>query len=211
MREKRPVQARSAPMREAPSTADSAVIDLTRLAIAGDAQATRRLLEMVAPRVIRAASGVMGSRHPDLDDAVQLALIGFVQALPTFRGECHPAGFAVRIAIRASVAARTRARARSSRHDASVDLDTLEGTSEGLAEVSRTVVRDLLEELPVEQAEALALRIVLGWSLQEIAEASATPLNTVRSRLRLAKEALRRRIQRTPGLTEEFASQARGR
>jgi len=58
--------------------------------------------------------------------------------------------------------------------------------------------------LPEAQAEALALRVALGWSLKEIADATSTPLNTVRSRLRLAKEALRRRIGDDPGLADQL-------
>ena len=66
-------------------------------------------------------------------------------------------------------------------------------------------MRALLADLPEEQAEALALRVVLGWSLEEVARAYGIPTNTVRSRVRLAKEALRRRIEATPGLVEELA------
>jgi RNA polymerase sigma-70 factor (ECF subfamily) len=64
------------------------------------------------------------------------------------------------------------------------------------------LLRGLLEIIPQEQAEALALRTMLGWSLQEIAAASAVPLNTVRSRLRLAKEALRSKIEADSSLAE---------
>ena len=68
----------------------------------------------------------------------------------------------------------------------------------------KRIVRDLLGVIPPEQAEALALRVALGWTLEEIASASDTPLNTVRSRLRLAKEALRRRIEADPSLRDEL-------
>jgi RNA polymerase sigma-70 factor (ECF subfamily) len=62
----------------------------------------------------------------------------------------------------------------------------------------------LLGKLPEEQAEALAMRVALGWSLQEIADATETPANTVRSRLRLAKEAMRKRIANNPVLADEL-------
>ena len=72
------------------------------------------------------------------------------------------------------------------------------------------MVRALLDDLPEEQSEALALRFMLGWSLLEIAEASGAPVNTVRSRLRLAKEALRRRVEADPALAEDFGFDASG-
>ena len=67
---------------------------------------------------------------------------------------------------------------------------------------SARLLRELLEDLPEEQAEALTLRVVMGWSLEEVARASGAPVNTVRSRVRLAKEALRARIEARPALAE---------
>jgi RNA polymerase sigma-70 factor (ECF subfamily) len=86
-----------------------------------------------------------------------------------------------------------------------VDLAAIEGSApEAGAAQRQAVLRRLLDDLAEEQAEALALRVVLGWSLDEISAATGAPLNTVRSRLRLAKEALRRRIADTPGLADEL-------
>jgi RNA polymerase sigma-70 factor, ECF subfamily len=187
--------------------ARAAALELAQLAGTGDARATRCLLEQVGPRVVRAARAVMGREHPELEDAVQLALIGFVQALPSFRGECDPAQFAARIAVRTAVAVRRRALARSGHQDPSVDLSAIGGsTPEAGAARRRDVLRRLLDDLADEQAEALALRVVLGWSLDEISAATGAPVNTVRSRLRLAKEALRRRIADTPDLADELDS-----
>jgi RNA polymerase sigma-70 factor (ECF subfamily) len=66
------------------------------------------------------------------------------------------------------------------------------------AEQRKAMLRRLLEELPENQAETLALRVVLGYSLADVSAATGAPINTVRSRLRLAKEALRRRIEADP-------------
>src|ERR1700722_2025525 len=168
---------------------------LARAAASGDVRATRELLELVAPRVARAVRAVMGPAHADLDDAMQLALIGFIQALPSFRAECPPVQFAARIAVRTAAAVRRRASARRVGHDPSVDVDSILVAREEIdAARRREAIRALLDDLPEEQAEALALRIMLGWSLKEIAAATGTPLNTVRSRMRLAKEGLRKRI-----------------
>ena len=68
----------------------------------------------------------------------------------------------------------------------------------------KRALRDLLSDLPEEQADALALRVMLGWSLEDVARATGAPLNTVRSRVRLAKEALRRRIEADPSLSDEL-------
>jgi len=186
-------------------------VRLVREAASGDAVATRKLLERVAPRVVRTARAAMGAHHPEIDDAIQLALIGFIQALPSFRGECDPSLFAARIAVRAAGAVRRRSRARCNRVDPSVEVDMLQGKpTELAASRRRAAFRNLLDDLPEEQAEALALRFMVGWSLAELAEATGAPLNTVRSRLRLGKEALRRRIEGDPALAEELETMELG-
>jgi RNA polymerase sigma factor (sigma-70 family) len=174
-------------------------VELVRSAVAGDAAATARLLEVLTPRLAGVARAVMGRAHPDLEDTLQQTLIAFVQALPTFRGECDPAGFATVIAVRTALAARERASKSRARHDDETDASSLPSDrpspgEEAVGERRREIVRQILSQLPFEQAESLALRFILGWSLQEIADHTGAPLNTVRSRLRLAKVAVRRRI-----------------
>ena len=74
---------------------------------------------------------------------------------------------------------------------------------DGLArERRRSLLCELLDDLPPPQADALAFRFILGSSLAEIAAPTGVPVNTVRSRVRLAKEALRRRIAASSTLAE---------
>jgi len=197
-----PPDADEAPARES----TSATMALARAAAAGDERATQQLLESLTTRVERVVHVIMGIGHADADDVTQLALIAFTQALPAFRGECEPTHYASRIAVRTALNARRRSRAMRARYDDLADADiadTMTTHDSALAERRKRLVRDLLGVLPPEQAEALALRIALGWSLEEIAAASATPLNTIRSRLRLAKEALRRKVESDPVLREK--------
>jgi len=190
--------------------ADAATLDviaLARQAATGDAAATSRLLRSLASRVVRVVRAVLGSSHPDVDDVAQQALIGFIQALPAFRGDCDPARYATTIAVRTAIGARRRVRLEHSRRDPGADADAvaspaMEPGEEIASQQRKEVLRELLAELPPEQAEALAMRVVLGWSLEEIAGQSGAPLNTVRSRLRLAKESLRKTIESQPGLIE---------
>ncbi|HSO36620.1 MAG TPA: sigma-70 family RNA polymerase sigma factor [Labilithrix sp.] len=188
-----------------PATLDA--IALARLAATGDAAATSRLLRSLASRVVRVVRAVLGGSHPDVDDVSQQALIGFIQALPAFRGDSDPARYATTIAVRTAIAARRRTKVDRSRRDDEADAETVATAQPGpgeeiAAQRRKEILRGLLAELPTEQAEALAMRVVLGWSLEEIAVQSGAPLNTVRSRLRLAKESLRRTIEAQPGLCE---------
>jgi RNA polymerase sigma factor (sigma-70 family) len=190
----------------APSTPAPAMA-LARAAALGDSAATGQLLRLLAPRLGRVVRAVLGAGHPDLDDAIQQSLIGLVQALPAFRGDCEPLGYATIIAVRAAVAARKRSRTDQSRREDGVETDLIEEVrpspgEEATANSRKELLRGLLDGLPDEQAEALAMRVVLGWSIKEIATHSGAPLNTVRSRLRLAKEALKSRIEQDADLVE---------
>jgi RNA polymerase sigma-70 factor (ECF subfamily) len=176
----------------------------------GDAQATRRLLDALARPVLRVVKTVLGVSHPDVDDAAQESLIAFVRALPAFRGDCGAVHYAARIAVRTSMVWKRRART-TSPAPADEASDQPERAAEGddpaaesEASRRRELLQRLLANLPEAQAEALVLRIVLGYSMQEVAEACGAPLNTIRSRLRLAKEALRRRIEEDPSLAEDL-------
>lgn len=182
------------------------ILALAKEAGTGDAAATAKLLRLVAPEMRRVVRGVLGNHSADVDDASQQALVGLVHALPAFRGDCSPVGYACRIAFRTALAVRRQRVRLRDRCDLSVDADSLSHDDGGAqregAGLRMELLRTLLDDVPPEQAEALTLRTVLGWSLAEIAEASGAPLNTVRSRLRLAKEAVRAKIEANPELAE---------
>jgi RNA polymerase sigma factor (sigma-70 family) len=181
---------------------------LAERAVGGDLAATQQLIALVWPAINRVVATVLGSHAADVEDVVQQSLIALLRALPAFRGECHPTGYASRIAVREALRARRRHQLEASRRK-SLERNALDpgdptSSTEPAAERRRQLLRGLLGDLPDEQAEALALRVVLGWSLEEVARVSGVPANTVRSRVRLAKEALRRRIEATPQLLDEL-------
>jgi RNA polymerase sigma-70 factor (ECF subfamily) len=92
---------------------------------------------------------------------------------------------------------RSNTRKRYMQTDVAID-DIAEDRATTLAEVMagrrRELVRQLLDQLPEPIAEALALHFVLGYTVDEIASVSSVPSETVWSRLRLGKQALRRRL-----------------
>lgn len=192
-------------LRLAPDEPRSRQALLAEAAARGDVTATAALLKELAPGIVRTAQSLLGPTHPEVDDVVQQALIGLVQALPSFRNECAVAHFAARIVTRTAFVSSRRARVRADRREDGVDVDALESAEAAEpvdAERRRRLVRQLLATLPEEQAETLALRVVLGFSLEEVAEATGVPLNTVRSRVRLAKLALKKRIEADPVIAE---------
>src|SRR5882672_441316 len=175
---------------------------------AGDPLAMEELLGLLAPPLLRAVRALMGPSHPDLEDVVQDVLIAVADALPSFRGECSLLHFAIRIATRRTTTARRRSRSILSwleafwRKQEPLELGAASPGEETLADRRRLLLRTLLGEIPEAQAEALALRVALGHSIDEVASITRAPINTVRSRLRLAKDALRTRIAADPRWAE---------
>jgi RNA polymerase sigma factor (sigma-70 family) len=191
------------------SSEEAESIALARRAAAGDLPATQDLLTQLTPTVARVVSGMMGSRNADFDDVVQQSLIALLRALPSFRGECHPAGFACRIAFRVALRIRKRRHMEHARLERLAELSATAASNSRPAQLEhparrQRLLRELLDRLPEEQAEARVMRVILGFSLEEVARATGARVNTVRSRVRLAKEALRRRIEARPDLREEL-------
>jgi RNA polymerase sigma factor (sigma-70 family) len=181
---------------------------LGRAACAGDDAALEQLLRTLAPDMLRVIRSVLGAQCPDLDDLVQDCLLGFMRSLGQFRYESSVSTFALTIAFRHALAAKRRQRDVvrwiDAFHRMHEPLTTEAATPANDLEVERrrATVAELLRTIPAAQAETLGLRAVVGLSIEEIAQSTAVPANTVRSRLRLAKESLRRSIETDPDLRE---------
>ena len=185
-----------------PRTPRARAEELVIAAQAGDARALEELLAILTPALLRAVRMLIGAeRSGDLEDVVQDVLLDLVDALPSFRGESTVLHFAIRIAVRKTSVVRRRAvsvRGWLERfHLGRAPLVRSPATPQDHTRAARrrALLRSVVADLPEAQAEALMLRTVLGYSFEEVAAATGAPLNTVRSRLRLAKEALRRRIE----------------
>jgi DNA-directed RNA polymerase specialized sigma24 family protein len=174
---------------------------LVATAAGGDTGAMATLLARLAPTVVRAVRVVLGpgaAASGDVSLQALQALTDIMRAVPSFGGECHPASHAARIAVHTALTAGHRGRDRRVLFLAPVDVPEVSPfgwnrrDSDALALYRRHFLRDLLLRLPEDQAEVLALHVLLGHSLPEIATTTATPLATVEDRLRLAKESVRR-------------------
>jgi RNA polymerase sigma-70 factor (ECF subfamily) len=191
--------------RDEPPAATDALLPLARAAGHGDAAAQRELCEKLAPTLLAVLRRMLGPTNPDLADHLQESLLGLLRALPAFRGESSVSHFARRIAMKRGIDAQRRARVLASVVESKANEPSPEAALPSdrlLAERLRTVLGALLQELPEAQAEALTMRVVLGHSVAEIAHETRVPLNTVRSRLLLAKKALRDRILADAALSE---------
>jgi RNA polymerase sigma-70 factor (ECF subfamily) len=180
---------------DAASRADPAGLDaLAREALGRDAEAVRRFLLAIAPAIGRACRGVMGARHADLEDTIQDCFIDVTRGLPSYRFEGSLLGFVTKIAVRRALASRRRSVARLRHLQLLDDLhDELPVADANVGEIERAeVMRDLIRRLRPIQAETLIMRVVLGFTVEEIAVATEVSVNTVKTRLRLGKKSLRK-------------------
>lgn len=175
------------------------VSELVNRALAGDAQARRQIVEQLSRRVRAIALSILGNAA-DADDATQTIFLEFFQSLPSFIGE-NLVPWTDSIAVRTAVRHARSRRVRSARN-ASVDPEELT-SSEAAAPAEHGVPRAIIEylgELPETRRVALVLRHVMGYSVEEIAELTEVSPNTVKDRLRHAREQVRKTLRRELGL-----------
>jgi RNA polymerase sigma factor (sigma-70 family) len=184
-----------------------ALAPIAKAALRGDRAAVRTFLVSIGPHLLRVVRRVLGSDHADVEDVVQESAFAVLDALPRHRGESTLLHFVCRVAVLTAMNARRRESARkrrSTREDHAVieafESDGPAPDAEILARASVLAVRELMDSLPLEQAEVLALHCVVGYTVPEIAAAGSISQETVKSRLRLAKNALRSKIQADPRL-----------
>jgi RNA polymerase sigma-70 factor (ECF subfamily) len=172
----------------------------------------RRLLGAVGPPMLRVVRTVLGPHAGDAEDVLQEASEGFLSAIGSFRGECGVLHFACRVAVFSALAWRRRVTFRTAQTAEDAEMEDrladpwLSPVELAIAARRREALETLLDELPAPQAEVLVLHCALDFTIEEIAAAVGRPLETVRSRLRLAKRALRERIGGSAELAEILGS-----
>jgi RNA polymerase sigma-70 factor (ECF subfamily) len=134
-----------------------------------------------------------------LDDTIQECLFAAVKALQSYRFDGNIRHYVTKISLRIAIAVKRTNAARSQRQDLLRQEQPGEGSvAEEWSTDEVDMVRGILEHLSGVQSEAVLMRIVLGFSVDEIATMTGVTRNTVKTRLRLGKNALRKGLRRTP-------------
>lgn len=178
-----------------PSMPHAEDLALAAAAAAGDRTAAERFVRRAIPVVRRVARAIIADRV-EAEDATQLALIEVLRAARTYRGTGAFEHWVRRVASRAVIRHARKARSsrihsldeRSDNREASLPTTVLESLPRSL--------EHYLEELPENQRVAIMLRHALGHTINEIAELTGAPVPTVLSRIKKARQELRRLIQR---------------
>jgi RNA polymerase sigma-70 factor (ECF subfamily) len=180
-------------------TSTSGESELIARARTGDQDAFATLVRLHEVNVRRLAAGLLMD-PVEAEDAAQEAFVKAWAGLPRFRGDSSFSTWLHRIAVNHC---RDRLRARVRHRWLSWDglVETLGGRepaeAAGPADAAtrgtdaRDTLRDLLGSLPADWREILVLREVEGMTYAEIAETLDTTEDSVRAKLKRAREAVR--------------------
>src|SRR3954462_1054046 len=156
-------------------------------AVAGNRDALREVLETIRPIVVRYCRARVGSTERSglsADDVAQEGCLAAITALPRYKDQGRPfLAFVYGIAAhKVADAHRAAARNRSDPTDVVPERLSLDAGPEQMAMQSDSAARmtKLLEILPEKQREILMLRIVVGLSAEETAEAVGSTAGAVR-------------------------------
>jgi RNA polymerase sigma-70 factor (ECF subfamily) len=181
-----------------------AVDPLVERAVAGDQGAFQELFRENAPWVYGRLRRMLGTRS-DLEDLVQEVFVRAYRSLPSFRGQARFESWLKRIC--ACVAYDD---IRSRRNAPRLEVLDTETTRAGRDEdpEQREAVRHLMriiDVLPPQNRIVLLLHDLEGYTAEEIQlVVGAKSVNTVRSRLRLARAELHRRGRANPALSSLY-------
>ncbi|ORA35281.1 sigma-70 family RNA polymerase sigma factor [Mycobacterium aquaticum] len=156
-------------------------------AVAGDRNALQEVLEIIRPiivRYVRARVGTTERSGLSADDVAQEVCLAAITALPRYKDQGRPfLAFVYGIAAhKVADAHRAAARNRAEPTDAVPERYSLDAGPEQSALDSESSARmaKLLSVLPEKQREILILRVVVGMSAEETAEAVGSTPGAVR-------------------------------
>lgn len=171
----------------------------------GDKRAFDLLVVKYQHKVLKLVSRLI-SNPAEAEDVAQDAFIKAYRALKSFRGDSAFYTWLYRIAINTA----KNALVSNGRRPVDYNLDLQDpdqyeaqsrlresDTPEGmlLTEEIRQTVQNAMQDLPNDLRTAITLRELDGLSYEEIAEAMACPVGTVRSRIFRAREAIDKRLK----------------
>jgi RNA polymerase sigma-70 factor, ECF subfamily len=175
----------------------AADLSLMKRVAAADRHAQRVLAHRLAARVQRISQRLIRNRA-DADDASQLALIEILRSAGTYKDISSIERWADRITVRTVLRHARDQRRRPWQLGHLIDAESIslppEDTTPGPS--APRPVDEYLAELPATRREVLVMKHSLGYTTEEIAELTNSPVGTIKDRLVAARKQLRKLIGR---------------
>lgn len=169
------------------SDSNDVLDELVSSAMAGDRRSVERVLQMIRPLVVRYCRARLGwgeRSSASADDVAQEVCLAVLTALPSYRLQGRPfLAFVYGIASHKVIDAhRASTRNRSDPvSDVPDSVAVTDGPEQRMLQVELSVQMNLLlDRLPAKQREILVLRVVVGLSAEETAEAVGSTPGAVR-------------------------------
>jgi RNA polymerase sigma-70 factor (ECF subfamily) len=168
----------------------AADVALMQRAAAGEAAAQHAVVGRLMRRVQRLARVLLRHRD-DANDASQASLLEILRSAASFRGDSSLERWADRIVVRTALRL-----SRSRRRDAGSPLEEHVMPSLPARNDVGLNASEYLDGLPETQRTVLILRCGYEYSIEEISEFTQASPNTVKDRLKRAREGIRRAVRR---------------
>ena len=184
---------------QAPIRGDTRDRRLMELVATSDERAQRLLVERLMARV-RTATRALLRNQADAEDAAQLCMLELLRSADRFRGEHEGSleAWCDRITVRTALRYARKRRQADAAIDGRSDPHLVAAGNVG-SQLREEIVGEVsvyLERLSQARREALVLRHVLGYTVEEIAELTGVSQNTVKDRLVHARREFRKLIRR---------------
>jgi len=168
--------------------------DIIKQAAQGDARAFEAIYRSFSSLVYNVSFRILGNQQ-DAQEVTQDVFINIHRKLSIFRFDSSLKTWIYRITVNTSInygKKRTREKKQTLPLDEQWQLTAnIDEADEPMnKEFNKTVIEKLLNSLNADQRACLVLRSVEGLSYQEISEALNININTVRTRIKRAREAL---------------------
>jgi RNA polymerase sigma-70 factor, ECF subfamily len=169
--------------------------DLLRSAHAGDARATRELLDRHAPKLFRIVHAAHGDRQL-AEDVVQETFLRAIDQAHQLREDTGMFSWLVRIAIRIGIDEKRKLRRVLFSSDPPEPVSDGPGLERSFAEKQdQETVRAALVRLSARHRELVVMRYFAGFSVAEIAEITERSEVAIRKDLERARDRLRKLLK----------------
>lgn len=175
--------------------------DLAAACAGGDRDAQKQLISLIFDTVTATVSYALNN-HIFAQDLVQEALVEVLQSMKYFRAECALTTWARRISMRLVYGKIRTFRKKQKQLQSYVTDETAAPLGEQVISTKelRLQINAAISTLPIKQQQVIRLKYVHEHSILEIAQIVQSPPETVRDRLKVGKNRLKRLLANNPTL-----------
>ena len=161
----------------------------------GNSSAYREIVIRYESQIASTIIGMLG-KCPEAEDIGQEVFIRFYKAIPSFRGDSSVGTYLTRIAINLSLNEIKRRKRKKSifiEKEISELINYVDDNKQNLTE-DKEMVNKAIQSLNPKFRSVLVLRLIDGYSTDEVAKILKIPVGTALSRLFRAQEKLREKL-----------------